>query len=131
MFIGDDRAQVTRADVMASNGVMHVIDAVILPREALDLVDVARNSDGATFADLVTQKVSWHVRVIGNLHLLVSGHVHVIEHVNVDTDCSPSKCFAQTHPLSFHFLSCAPPSLTPLMHSNSLSLTNPVGEKKL
>jgi len=56
VFIGDDRAQVTRADVMASNGVMHVIDAVILPREALDLVDVARNSDGATFADLVTQK---------------------------------------------------------------------------
>ena len=25
-------------------------------------------------------------------------------HVNVDTDRLPSKCFAQTHPLSFHFL---------------------------
>ena len=53
MFVGKERAQVTRADVMATNGVMHVIDAVLLPREGLDVVSAARKSEGATFADLV------------------------------------------------------------------------------
>ena len=56
MFIGPERAQITRADVMASNGVLHVLDAVILPREALDLIDAARKSEGATFAKLVSQQ---------------------------------------------------------------------------
>jgi len=53
VFVGKERAQVTRADVMATNGVMHVIDAVLLPREGLDVVSAARKSEGATFADLV------------------------------------------------------------------------------
>lgn len=33
-------AQVTQRDVMATNGVMHVIDEVIVPQEALDFLDV-------------------------------------------------------------------------------------------
>ena len=54
MFIGNERAQVTLGDIMASNGVMHVVDAVLLPRQGLDLVDVARRSEkGAMFADLL------------------------------------------------------------------------------
>merc|ERR1712142_1003020 len=53
VFVGKERAQVTRADVVATNGVMHVIDAVLLPREGLDVVSAARKSEGATFADLV------------------------------------------------------------------------------
>ena len=55
MFVGNERAQVTLSDIMASNGVMHVVDAVLLPRQGLDLVDAARRSEGATFADLVSQ----------------------------------------------------------------------------
>ena len=46
LFIGKERAQVTRGDMMASNGVMHVIDAVLLPREGLDLIDAAKKSEG-------------------------------------------------------------------------------------
>lgn len=54
VFIGNERAQVTLGDIMASNGVMHVVDAVLLPRQGLDLVDVARRSEkGAMFADLL------------------------------------------------------------------------------
>ncbi|KAL8606510.1 hypothetical protein ACOMHN_037741 [Nucella lapillus] len=42
LFVND--AQVVRADVMATNGVMHVIDAVIIPDDALDVVSVAKKN---------------------------------------------------------------------------------------
>lgn len=55
VFVGKERAQVTVADVIALNGVMHVIDEVLLPREGLDLIEAARKTEGSTFADLASQ----------------------------------------------------------------------------
>ncbi|MCG2462838.1 fasciclin domain-containing protein, partial [Flavobacteriaceae bacterium F89] len=35
----DSDADVTTADAMASNGVVHIIDKVLLPQEALDALN--------------------------------------------------------------------------------------------
>ncbi|KAK7101208.1 transforming growth factor-beta-induced protein ig-h3-like [Littorina saxatilis] len=51
VFVND--AQVVRADVMATNGVLHVIDDVLVPDDALDLVSVAKNSGLTELVKLV------------------------------------------------------------------------------
>ncbi|KAL8582947.1 hypothetical protein ACOMHN_006491 [Nucella lapillus] len=43
IFVND--AQVVRADVMATNGVLHVVDTILIPDDALDLVSVAKQRD--------------------------------------------------------------------------------------
>nr|KAG5705889.1 hypothetical protein BaRGS_030779 [Batillaria attramentaria] len=48
-----DDAQVVRADVMATNGVMHVIDDVLVPDDALDIVDVAEKNGLTELVGLV------------------------------------------------------------------------------
>jgi len=53
IFVGPLRAQVTRQDVLASNGILHAVDAVIIPKNALDVLQVARSSEGSKFASLV------------------------------------------------------------------------------
>ncbi|XP_076463207.1 transforming growth factor-beta-induced protein ig-h3-like [Babylonia areolata] len=50
LFVND--AQVVRSDVMATNGVMHVIDAVLIPDDALDLVSVAKKNGLTEFVQL-------------------------------------------------------------------------------
>lgn len=45
-------AQVVRADIMATNGVLHIIDAVLVPDDALDLVSVAKKNDLTEFVSL-------------------------------------------------------------------------------
>lgn len=51
----DGRAKIIDGDCMASNGVVHVIDDVILPLEAKDTIDVLRQRGGANFADMLTR----------------------------------------------------------------------------
>ncbi|GFO03193.1 transforming growth factor-beta-induced protein [Plakobranchus ocellatus] len=46
-------AQVTQRDIMATNGVMHVIDEVIVPKEALDFVDVLEKEGFTELLNLV------------------------------------------------------------------------------
>nr|KAG5705886.1 hypothetical protein BaRGS_030776 [Batillaria attramentaria] len=46
-------AQVIRADVMATNGVIHAINGVLIPNEALDIVNVAQRSGLTELTQLV------------------------------------------------------------------------------
>lgn len=51
LFVDD--AQVVRTDVMAANGVMHVIDAVLVPDNALDMIKMAKKAELTEFVKLV------------------------------------------------------------------------------
>jgi len=48
-----DGAQLVQTDVMATNGVMHVVDQVLVPEEALDFLDVLENNGFTEFLALV------------------------------------------------------------------------------
>ncbi|CAH1773771.1 unnamed protein product, partial [Owenia fusiformis] len=51
LFFND--AQITRPDVMGTNGVLHVIDEVYLPEQAMDVLDVADELEASKFTELV------------------------------------------------------------------------------
>jgi len=48
-----DGAQVLETDVMATNGVIHIIDDLLIPEEALSLLDIVEKLDSDVFLDLV------------------------------------------------------------------------------
>lgn len=48
-----DVAQIVRSDIMATNGVMHIIDAVLIPADALDLLTAAQENGLTELVNLV------------------------------------------------------------------------------
>ncbi|PVD23484.1 hypothetical protein C0Q70_16756 [Pomacea canaliculata] len=51
LFVND--VQVVRADVMATNGVLHIIDEVLIPDDALDMVTTAKSNGLTEFVNLL------------------------------------------------------------------------------
>ena len=80
-------AQAVETDVMATNGVLYVIDDVLVPDEALDVLEIAKKSGASTIANLIAQTgLAKTLQTNENLTLFAPSDEAVANLENLPTD---------------------------------------------
>lgn len=80
-------AQAVETDVMATNGVLYVIDDVLVPDEALDVLEIANKSGASAIANLISRTgLAKILQTNENLTLFAPSDEAVANWLNVPTD---------------------------------------------
>lgn len=75
-----DGVQVVGKDLMAVNGVVHIIDEILLPEEAWDLLDIAAQQEATEFLQLVSDaKLTKTMQLLDNVTLFLPSNKAIQE----------------------------------------------------